>query len=82
MREDRAEAFKEMQKESIRALVDRLSQKYHEAQRRVIYNTSGNIARDLRELREEVDAERATVGLDPSPVEPVYEDEEVDIDSR
>jgi hypothetical protein len=58
------------------ALVDLLSIQAHEARRKVVYEWSGTIARDLRNLRAEIDALRAEAGLSPSPIEPAYPEEE------
>ncbi len=58
------------------ALVDRLTVRLHEAQRKNIYEWSGKISRDLAALRAEVDTMRAEAGLPPSPLEPAYPEEE------
>lgn len=59
------------------ALVDRLTVRVHEAERRNVYEWSGSISQDLAALRADVDAIRAEAGLPPSPLEPAYPEEEV-----
>ena len=62
-------------------LVDRLTVRVHEAERRMIFEFSGNISCSLRKLRQEINALRAEAGLGPSPVEMSYPDEEsIDLD--
>lgn len=59
-------------------LVDSLTAQLHQAQRLNIVAHSGHIGRDLAALRVEVNAVRFSAGLGPSPVQPVYPDEETD----
>jgi hypothetical protein len=59
-------------------LIDELTVQLHEARRKVIDEWSGTIAKDLKALRAEIDAIRFRAGLGPSPVEPRWDDEEVE----
>lgn len=63
---------------TLRALLDDVTVRWHKAQRGVIYDRSGNLSRDLRALRADVDGVRSQAGLPPSPLTPVWSDEEKD----
>lgn len=65
-----------MTPEQLVHLVDSLTMLLHEARRKNIHERSGHIARDLAQLRVEINTVRFSAGLGPSPVQPAYPDEE------
>lgn len=58
------------------ALVDELTVELHKVRVSLIHEFSGDWNKDLRKVREEINAIRARAGLGPSPVEPTYPEEE------
>lgn len=68
--------FEEETTDAPQAVADEATRLYHEAETSVIYERSGTIRKDLRTLRNTVDALRARAGLGPSPYGDIESEQE------